>query len=93
MHSLEGAPRDATGWRLLACASQGSGSADEGRLRELLTNFNLELVSFNRKEKRQGFLRCLRLLREGRLDLFVLEGTGFAGGLAAILGHLLWRRP
>ena len=93
MHSLEGAPRDATGWRLLACASQGSGSADEGRLRELLTNFNLELVSFNRKEKRQGFLRCLRLLREGRFDLFVLEGTGFAGGLAAILGQLLWRRP
>ncbi len=77
---------------ILGCASQGSGSGDEARLRELLEGFRTQFITFEKAHKRQSFLRCLRALRQGGFDLFCLEGTGFAAGLAAILGRLLWRR-
>ena len=79
--------------RILGCASQGAGSGDDARLRELLSHFDATYVPFSKTEKRKSFFACLRLLKAGKFDLFALEGTGFAAGLAAILGRLLWNRP
>ncbi len=80
-------------WIILGCASQGTGSADEDRLRALLSGYESAFIKFNRAQKRQSFLHCLSALRSGGFDLFVLEGTGFAAGIAAILARLLWKRP
>jgi hypothetical protein len=80
-------------WRILACASQGNGSSDEDRLRVLLTNFQTSFVRFDQARKKHSFLECLRALKAGGFDLFVLEGTGLAAGVAAILGRVLWGRP
>ena len=79
--------------RILGCASQGTGSTDELRLRELLREFETSFVPFDRSQKRASLLRCLSLLRKGDFDLFALEGTGIAAGLAAILSAVLWKRP
>ncbi len=81
------------GWRILACASQGTGSSDEDRLRALLSAYSAVFVSFDRSQKMKSFLHCIALLRAGNFDLFVLEGTGVAAGMAAILARILWRRP
>jgi hypothetical protein len=85
-------PKVDPAWRILGCASKGTNSDDEARLRALLVNFNSSFVPFDRKHKKQGFLTCLRMLKAGDFDLFALEGTGLAAGLAAILGRVLWGR-
>ena len=77
---------------ILGCASQGAGSGDEARLRELLRNFATTFVPFDRAQKLGSFRSCLARLRAGGFDLFVVEGTGFAAGVAAILGRILWGR-
>lgn len=78
---------------ILGCASQGRGSGDEARLQALLARFNTRFLDFNKSEKARSFRACLRALQKGQFDLFALEGTGLAAGLAAILGRLLWGRP
>ncbi len=78
---------------ILGCASQGTGSSDEARLRDLLSRFQARYVSFNKARKLDSFKTCLRALRAGGFDLFALEGTGISAGLAAILGRILWKRP
>jgi len=85
-------PRPDPAWKILGCASKGTNSDDEVRLRALLAHFNASFVPFDRNRKKESFLTCLRMLRAGGFDLFVLEGTGFAAGLAAILGRVLWGR-
>jgi glycosyltransferase involved in cell wall biosynthesis len=79
--------------RILGCASQGTGGDDEARLRVLLSNFVAEYVAFDKRDKKKSFFATLRQLKAGNFDLFVLEGTGVAAGLAAILGSLLYKRP
>jgi hypothetical protein len=79
--------------KLLACATQGSGSEDEKRLRALVSGFDATFFEFSRSSKRTSALKLLAELRSRRFDLFILEGTGFAGGLAAILGRRLWGVP
>ncbi len=81
------------GGTILGCASQGSGSGDEARLRELLSSFQASFLPFSKARKLDSFLLCLRALKAGGFDLFALEGTGLGAGLAAILGRLLWKRP
>ncbi len=78
---------------ILGCASQGAGSGDEARLREMLSHFHAHYLPFNKARKLDSFLTCLRTLREGNFDLFALEGTGMAAGVAAILGRMIWKRP
>jgi hypothetical protein len=84
--------RFAKTYKLLACASEGTGGNDEARLRAMLDAYLVDFVPFDRKRKRASFLVCLDLLRKGGFDLFVLEGTGIAAGFAAIVGRLLYGR-
>jgi hypothetical protein len=56
-----------------------------------LQEFEAEFVDFQYHQKIKSFFECLRLIRTGRFDLFVLEGSGIAGGLAAIVGRILFR--
>ena len=79
-------------YKLLGCASEGTGGNDEVRLRTLLQAFATDFVPFDRRRKRASFQACLGLLRKGGFDLLVLEGTGIAAGFAAILGRLLYGR-
>jgi hypothetical protein len=79
--------------RILACAAQGSGGGDEARLLALLSSFETEVVKIDKTARLRSFFGCLRRLRRGGFDLFVLEGTGVAAGCAAIIGSILFRRP
>ena len=79
--------------KLLACATQGAGSGDEDRLKTLLSRFHVTFFAFTRRNKRASFFSLMRLLRRREFDLFVLEGTGIAGGMAAILGRICWSVP
>jgi glycosyltransferase involved in cell wall biosynthesis len=72
------------GPRVLAYATQGAGSDDEARLRELLRDFDTVFMAFQRKNKRESFFEILRLGRQRRFDVVCMEGSGFAGGAAAI---------
>lgn len=78
---------------LLACATQGNGGDDESRLRELVSGFQFTLANFSKRDRRSAAKELLKQLRSRRYDLLVLEGTGFAGGIAAILGRKLWGVP
>jgi hypothetical protein len=91
--SEEEAARLSLPWLVVAAASQGTGSSDENRIRELLAAFDTDFIPFDRTRKKKGFLDCLHRLRAGGFDLFVFEGTGFAIGIAAILGRILYGRP
>ncbi len=79
--------------RLLACATQGTGGDDEARLRALVSEFETTFVEFSKRDKRAGAMRLLRQLRSRQFDLFVMEGSGISGGLAAIIGRMLWDMP
>jgi hypothetical protein len=80
-------------WKVLGCASQGTGSEDELRLRALLSSFDATFVPFDRRDKPGSFRSCLRLQRTGGFDLFVLEGTGVLAGLAAMFGRTVYGLP
>jgi hypothetical protein len=82
-----------TNLRLLACATQGNGGDDEARLRELVSGFHSTLAEFSKGEKRGGAKKLLAQLKSRQFDLLVLEGTGIAGGMAAILGRRLYGMP
>ena len=79
--------------RILACATQGTGSDDETRLRALVSTLNPTFLSFNKREKRQSAFRLLRAIQSRQFNLLVLEGTGFAAGIAAIIGRKVWGVP
>jgi hypothetical protein len=78
---------------ILAFATQGAGGDDESRLRELLVRFEAEFVPYNRSKKGDSARQVLQKARSRRYDLAVMEGTGFAGGLAMILAHWLYGTP
>ena len=78
---------------ILAFATQGSGSGDEQRLRTLLSRFEARFYPFDRNHKASNLRRLLSLMRQERPDLVVIEGTGLFGGLAVILGSILYGIP
>lgn len=71
--------------RLLAVATQGAGGDDEQRLRGLLEGWDVQYFPFDRSAKWRSFRELLRAIRAMRPELVILEGTGWAGGLAVIL--------
>jgi hypothetical protein len=77
--------------RILAFATKGDGSNEEERLRTLLSGHAVDFYAFDRRRKVRAFFELARLLKRGRYDLAVMEGTGIAGGLALIWSRL-WRR-
>jgi glycosyltransferase involved in cell wall biosynthesis len=77
--------------RILAFATKGAGSNDEARLRALLGELQIDWFPFDRSSKFGSFRRLLRVLKIGRYDLAVMEGTGLAGGVALIWSSLLGR--
>jgi glycosyltransferase involved in cell wall biosynthesis len=77
--------------RILAFATKGAGSNEEERLRALLSGHAADFFPFDRRRKARAFFELVRLLKRGRYDLAVMEGTGIAGGLA-LLWSRLWRR-
>lgn len=76
--------------RICGFATQGKGGNEEARLKSLLAQFETDIVPFDRQAKCRMFGRLLKVLRAGRHDLAVMEGSGVAGGLALILGKLLF---
>jgi glycosyl transferase family 1 len=69
---------------VLCFATQGPGSADEDRIRELLDLVSPELWPFERSRKARSLIALLREVRRRRPDVIVMEGTGVAGGLAVM---------
>lgn len=86
--------RDRFAERTVACfATQGSGSRDEHRLRSLLRDVQPVLLPFDRSSRVRSSLRLIRELRRARPALVVMEGTGIAGGTAALAARLLFGIP
>ena len=79
--------------RIVAFATQGGGGDDEDRLRVLLSELSPQFFHFNKTRKVASCLALLRVARARDVDLFVMEGTGFAGGLAVLLSHWLFSVP
>jgi hypothetical protein len=77
--------------RILALATKGSGTNEEDRLRLLLSGVDAEFVAFDKKAKKQSFLKVLATVFRERPDLLVMEGSGLAGGLVCLLARLLGR--
>jgi glycosyltransferase involved in cell wall biosynthesis len=77
--------------RLLAFSTKGAGSNEEDRLRALLSAFAVDWFAFDRTSKFQQFRQLCRLVKAQRYDLAVMEGTGWAGGLALIYSRLRGR--
>jgi glycosyltransferase involved in cell wall biosynthesis len=79
--------------QILALATQGIGGDDETRLRCLLSNFSPKFFPFDRNNKRRSFFKLLQIIQLNRPNLVVMEGTGLAGGLAVLLGRLIFNVP
>jgi hypothetical protein len=79
--------------RLLIFATQGAGGNDEARLRELTRNFPVQVIGFDPGAKFPMLLRILNAIRTDRPPIVLIEGTGVAGGIAVLLGKLLFRVP
>lgn len=75
---------------ILAFATQGAGGDDETRLRDLLSNLPVEVLSFQRQQKKASAFQVLRKAHSRQYSLVVMEGTGSAGGLAVILAKWLY---
>src|SRR5882757_5618145 len=75
---------------ILAFATQGVGGDDEARLRDLLHRLPVVWFPFERTNRKKSFFGILRNARERKYCLFVMEGTGAAGGVALILARWLY---
>lgn len=78
---------------LLIFATQGAGGNDEDRLRVLTRNFPVQSIPFDPRAKSSMFLRILKKVRADRPSMVLMEGTGIAGGIAVLLGRLLFSVP
>ena len=67
--------RDVRSPRILAFATKGGGSNEEGRLRDLLSAFEVEWFPFDRSAKFGGFRNIVKLLKSRPEDLSV-PGNG-----------------
>tara|TARA_R110002049_G_scaffold266534_1_gene442784 strand:- start:449 stop:1513 length:1065 start_codon:yes stop_codon:yes gene_type:complete len=76
--------------KILAFATQGAGGNDETRLKDLLSGFTVKLFAFKKSNKLKMFFEILKLQKTRDYDLFVMEGTGLAGGLSLIVGYWLY---
>jgi glycosyltransferase involved in cell wall biosynthesis len=88
--SAPAAARRGSSPRILAFATQGSGGGDEARLQALLSRLPVELVPFERERKARMLLSLVGALARKRPELVVMEGTGVAGGLALLVGRVLF---
>jgi glycosyltransferase involved in cell wall biosynthesis len=70
-------------------ATQGSGSQDEQRIRDLLQMVDAEPLGFDRGARMRSCLGIVRSLRGRSPDLVVMEGMGVAGGLAVLVARWL----
>ncbi len=75
---------------ILAFATKGTGSNEEKRLRSLLQVVDASFLPYDKSKKFLSFWRLLRVFSKFRRRLIVMEGTGIAGGLACLLGRLLF---
>jgi glycosyltransferase involved in cell wall biosynthesis len=80
-------------FRVLAYATQGAGGDDEARLRMLLRDFDTVFVDFQKKDKKASFFEILHQGRQKKFNLVFMEGSGVAGGLAAIFLRLFYCIP
>ncbi|MCM2322542.1 MAG: glycosyltransferase [Oligoflexia bacterium] len=78
---------------IVAFATAGNGSPDEARLQALVAGLEPRLLRFNHGNKGDSFVSILKTLRDERPRLACMEGTGIAGGGAAILGKLFYGVP
>lgn len=76
--------------RILAFATNGQGTGDEARLLALLSVFDPAVFAFDHDRKLASLRGILRTIRRLDPDLVCMEGTGIAGGLALIIGRLLF---
>lgn len=78
MSTLDRPPR-------VACfATQGSGSQDEDRIKQLLAPLAPDVVPFQRGQRVREVRSLIRRVRELDPDVVVMEGTGIAGGAALL---------
>ena len=75
---------------LLAFATKGTGSNEEERLKTLLSKLDADFLPYNKSDKIKSFCCLLKRFSTCRGHLIVMEGTGIAGGIACILGRVLW---
>src|SRR6185436_7541456 len=78
---------------ILAFATLGAGSNDEARIRTVLSDLSPEVFPFHRRTKLRSLWHLLMVLRDRRPALAVMEGTGLAGGIALMLGRVIWGIP
>jgi hypothetical protein len=74
-------------------ATQGTGSGDARRIRELLADLEPQPFDFRRDRKLRNIPALLRCAHGTRPDVVVMEGTGIAGGAAVVLARLLLGTP
>ncbi|MBC8106763.1 MAG: glycosyltransferase [Anaerolineae bacterium] len=77
--------------RIIGFSTKGAGSNEEARLRGLLRHHSPEIFPFDRQHKARCFRELLKIAKQRRPDLFVMEGTGVAGGLACLIARALFR--
>lgn len=78
---------------ILAFSTKGTGTNEEYRMRTLLAQLGCEVFPFDVSRKFHCCRALLRRIRKLRPGLVAMEGTGLAGGLACILGRLVFRIP
>jgi hypothetical protein len=75
---------------LLVFATKGTGSNEESRIKTLASRLPFKLLLFDKKRKLQSFCGLMREFYRSEKTLIVMEGTGIAGGLACMLGRLIF---
>ena len=69
---------------ILVFATKGFGSNDETRILQLLQNFTLQIVPFERNNKFKSCIEIIKTALEIKPSLVVMEGTGVLGGMACL---------
>jgi hypothetical protein len=72
---------------ITAFATAGAGSGDEARIAALIADLPHEIFAFDRSTRASNVPRLLAHLRRTGSELLVMEGTGLAGGVGALLSH------
>jgi len=79
--------------RIVCFATQGSGSRDEDRIRQLLDPLDPHVVDFRRGQRIRNALALLLGIRARDPDIVVMEGTGISGGMVLLLLRILFGTP
>ena len=78
----------------MACfATQGHGGNEEARIETLLAELEPQTWPYDRTARWRNLGRVLGKIRRRRPDLVVMEGSGSPGGVAVMLGRLLFGVP